>query len=76
MIRTIVGFSAWLVAAAMLGCGPGLPAEAKQHCDELRQGNVACLPDTAHQACVDCYQECGKPCAQLESCPLQFACPK
>jgi len=77
MVRRLVGLMALGMTAAALGCGSGLSKEdATLRCDQLRTSIRACINDAAYQQCVACQEECGDRCMTLESCPLQFTCPK
>jgi hypothetical protein len=78
MIRQVMGFAAWsMMVAAALGCDPGLsPDDAKARCDQTKKADSQCVDDNAYEQCLSCQEECGDACLTLESCPLQFQCPK
>lgn len=65
--------------AGLAGCPGGAKdtsteGEAEAHCEDLRASNEGCFEDAQFDECVTCFEECGGPCAVLESCPVQFAC--
>lgn len=78
MFRRIVGCAVWgLMAAATLGCGAGDTEDtAKLRCDQARAADKTCVDDAAYNQCLSCEKACGDQCATLESCPVQFSCPK
>jgi eight-cysteine-cluster-containing protein len=68
------GLCLWYTTSGQtLGGGPGAPGAAA-HCASVRQQNAACWPSDGDAQCAACYEQCGGPCAILESCPIQFAC--
>jgi hypothetical protein len=78
MVRKVAGFAArWAMVVAGLGCGSGVSdEEAQLRCDQARRADSVCITDEGYQQCLRCQEECGDQCATLESCPVQFSCPK
>ncbi len=72
----IGSLGAWLAIIALgAGCGGGFDTEeATEVCDDIEMRQTSCLPAAARTQCISCFEECGRACAQLESCPLQFSC--
>jgi len=75
MTRRITRMTALLLLTAV-GCGGISEEEARSRCTEERTANAACTTDQSYAECVACYDECGDSCLQLDSCPVQYACPE
>jgi hypothetical protein len=62
------------LGSTLAGCGGGYSSdEAKQVCD--LEASKPCSDANTTDQCVSCFEECGRDCVVLESCPVQYACP-
>jgi len=68
----LIGFCAMLVG----GCGGGYDTEeATDVCNRAEQGQSSCFNADVMTQCIACFEDCGRDCAQAETCPLQYHCP-
>ena len=64
----------FLSLTCLTACGGVSTEDATSECEGIRQRQASCFTDSAFDACVACYEDCGYDCGILESCPLQFSC--
>jgi hypothetical protein len=75
MVQKALGIATFMVLlAAATGCGGFSQEKAEARCEQERYAKSQCVTDTAFDACVACYKECGDGCDARATCPEEYTC--